>query len=156
MSENSARKNAKYFVFSNKPGLQLPPYRHPLDPKIAKGVTYVDNETVPGADFYCESTWLLPGQDLKTKFGKKPNKPLNTAEPHSHGWGEFIGFFGFNFDNITDLGAEVEFWIDGEKFMLTKSFTAFIPPGLTHCPLIVRNIVRPIMVITAGQTQLYR
>jgi len=32
-----------------------------------------------------------------------------------------------------------------EKYVITKSFMAFIPKGLVHCPLTVLNVKRPIL-----------
>ncbi len=31
-----------------------------------------------------------------------------------------------------------------EQYIITKSFLAFIPKGLAHCPLTVRDVKRPI------------
>lgn len=98
------KKNAKYFVFQDKPNLKLPPYRYPMDPKTSRRIVYLDSETVPGAKFYCEAVWLLPGERLMPKAGSKLR---NAVEAHTHPFGELMGFFGFNYDNIHDLGAEI-------------------------------------------------
>jgi hypothetical protein len=147
------KKNAKYFVFQDKPNLKLPSYRHPMDPKTSHRLVYLDSETVPGAKFYCEAVWLLPGERSQPKQGSKTG---NRVEAHSHPFGELMGFFGFNYDNIHDLGAEIELWIDGEKHVITESFSAFIPAGIVHCPLNIRNIVRPIFHFSAGPCELYQ
>ena len=45
-----------------------------------------------------------------------------------------------NFEDVTDLAAEVELWIGGEKHVIHKCFGAYIPPGVEQGPLIIRNI----------------
>lgn len=41
-------------------------------------------------------------------------------------------------------------WLDGEKHVMTRSFLAYIPAGMKHCPLIVRKVERPIFHFTVG------
>jgi hypothetical protein len=141
------KKNAKYFIFKDKPHLKLPSYRHPLDPKSIKRVVHLDADAVPGAKFYCESAWILPGAQSQPR--------QNWVDAHTHKWAEFMGFFGFNYDDIHDLGAEIELTIDGEKHLITESFAAFIPAGIVHCPLNIRNVKRPIFHFTAGPCAIY-
>jgi hypothetical protein len=141
------KKNAKYVITTYKKGLKLPEYRSPADPSIIKKVVYLDKDVVPDSNFYCEVMWLVPGEKWKTA-------PKQVDE-HTHTWGEFMGFFGFNYENIHDLGAEIEFWIDGEKKVITESFAAFIPAGVKHGPLIVRNVRIPIFHFSSGPTPKY-
>ena len=56
-------------------------------------------------------------------------------EPHTHDFGEVIGFFGTDPKNPNDLGAEIELYIDGERNYITETFLAYIPAGIIHCPL---------------------
>jgi hypothetical protein len=140
------KKNAKYFVTSDKKDLKLPSYRHIMDPAFVKRVLQLDSEAVPGADFYSEVMWIIPGSEA----------PLTQVDSHTHTWGEMIGFFGFNYEDIKDLGAEIEFTIDNEKHIITNSFAAFVPAGIQHGPLIIRNVVRPIFHFTAGPCKIYK
>jgi hypothetical protein len=139
------KRNAKYFLTADKPGLELPPYRYEMDPEFVKRITHLDAETVPGAEFYSEAMWILPGNEVS----------MTQMDSHTHAWDEFIGFFGFNYDDIQDLGGEIEFTVDEEKHIITKSFGAFIPAGVQHGPLIIRNVQRPIMHFMAGPTKMY-
>jgi hypothetical protein len=66
-----------------------------------------------------------------------------------------IGFFGYNYDNIQDLGAEIEITIDNEKNIVDRSFTAYVPPGVQHGPIIVKNVVRPIFWVSSGRAPRY-
>jgi hypothetical protein len=150
MADLKFRKN---FIFADKKNVKLPSYRNDPDSKFIKRITLVDKDTVPGAKFYNETLWILPG------FGDGPipaGKNGNFWEEHTHDFGELIGFYGFNFDDIMDLGAEIEFWIDGEKQVIRESFTSFIPAGIKHGPLTVRNVRRPIVHYIACETGEYR
>lgn len=104
-------------------------YRHYS--KWAKRILWMDHNVVEGA-FQMNCSWYL-----------KPNEPFFT-EAHTHDSDEIIGFFGSDHENPYDLGGEVEFWIEDEKYIITKSCLIFIPRGLRHCPLIIRQVFRPI------------
>jgi|WetSurMetagenome_2_1015567.scaffolds.fasta_scaffold632877_1 hypothetical protein len=147
------QKFLKNFIFGDKKGLKLPPYRMPVDPQFFKRMTVVDKDTVPGAQFYCETNWILPG------FGTQPlppGKKGNYWEEHSHNFGELMCFYGFNYENIQDLGAEIEYWIEGKKYIIKESFTSFIPAGVKHGPLSIRNVVRPIVHFVACDSPAYK
>jgi hypothetical protein len=141
------KRNAKYFLTADKTGLKLPPFRKLMDPEAVKRIVHLDAETVPGAEFYSEAMWILPGE--------KSAKGIKHFDSHTHDWDELIGFFGFNYDDIQDLGAEIEFTVDNEKHIITESFGAFIPAGVQHGPLIIRNVRLPVMHFMAGPTKMY-
>ncbi|MFP3975132.1 MAG: hypothetical protein ACLFVK_02790 [Dehalococcoidia bacterium] len=136
----------KYFVFQDKPNLKLPEYRHEIPKEVAQRVVYLDSEVVPDANFYAEAVWYWPG-------GKHTQEP--GVEAHTHPFSEMIGFFGTNTDDIHDLCGEVELWINGEQHIMDKSFVAFVPAGMEHCPLNIRRIDNPIFHFTAGPTKMY-
>jgi hypothetical protein len=146
-------KYAKYFITSDNANMLIPPFRMAADPRFVKRITQVDNEVVPGSQFFCETLWILPGFD---KQPIPPGKQGNYWEEHTHDFGELIGFYGFNFDNIMDLGAEIEFWVDGEKHIITESFSSFIPAGIKHGPLTIRNVKRPLVHYIACDTGMYK
>ncbi|OGO32478.1 MAG: hypothetical protein A2Z29_06655 [Chloroflexi bacterium RBG_16_56_11] len=100
---------------------------------------WLDGEVIPGA-FYSESVWIWP--DCASE------EPA--AREHKHTFTEVITFFGTDFKNPRDLCGEVELWLDGEKHVMTKSFLAYVPAGMLHCPLIVRRVDRPIFHFTVG------
>jgi len=139
-------KNAKYVIDYPKPDAKYPPYRVKNDPQIVKPVIQVDADTVQGAEFYAESKWILPGDKKEVKL----------CGSHTHPFNEMLGFFGFNYDNIQDLGAEIEVTIDNEKNIIDRSFAACIPAGMQHGPLIIRNIKRPILHVSSGPTTHYK
>lgn len=139
-------KNAKYVVDKPKANAKYPPYRVKNDPKIVKPIVQVDADTVPGAQFYAEAKWIVPGSKTEIKL----------CESHTHDFNEVLGFFGFNYDNIQDLGAEIEITIDNEKNVVDRSFAACIPAGIQHGPVIIRNIQRPIFHVSSGKASQYK
>jgi hypothetical protein len=138
-------KNAKYAVDKAKAHPKSLPFMSRTDPKVVKPVVTVDDEVVPGAEFYAETNWIMPGAKGEMKL----------CGPHSHEFGEMLGFYGFNYDNIQDLGAEIEIVIDGENNVLDRSFAAYVPPGVEHGPIIVRNVRRPIFWVSSGRAPRY-
>jgi hypothetical protein len=138
-------RNAKYVVDMPKANPEYPGYRVKNNPAIVKPIVQVDADTVPGSEFYAETKWLLPGPE-----------EIRLCETHTHEFNEVLGFFGFNYDNIQDLGAEIEITIDNEKNILDRSFSACIPAGVPHGPVIVRNIKRPIFHVASAKTGHYK
>jgi hypothetical protein len=141
------------FIFNDKKNLKLPAYRDEFGSKFVKRVTLVDKDMYKGAKFYNETMWILPG------FGTKPipaGKKGNFWEEHTHQFGELIGFYGLNHDDIMDIGADIEFWVDSKKYNIKESFTAFIPAGITHGPLTIKNVKRPIAHYIACTTGEYK
>jgi len=134
-------KNAKYAVDKPKAGPGLLPFETATDPKTVKPVVTIDNETVPGAVFSADTKWIVPGAKGEIKL----------CESHTHEYGEMLGFYGFNYDNIQDLGAEIEIIIDNEKNIVDRSFAAYVPPGVQHGPIIVRNVKRPIFWVSSAR-----
>ena len=56
---------------------------------------------------------------------------------------------------IQASGPGIEFTVDGEKQVITESFAAFIPAGIQHGPLIIRNVTKPIFAYSSGSTERY-
>jgi hypothetical protein len=108
--------------------------------KTGKLILWLDDAVLPGA-FQMNCSWYLHAN---------PDGP----GAHYHDVPEIIGFFSSDPDNPYDLGAEIEFWLEDEKFMLTKSCMIFVPKNMIHCPLILRRVDRPIFhftTVTAGK-----
>jgi hypothetical protein len=108
--------------------------------KFASRILYMDKNVVPGA-FQMNCSWYL-----------KPNSD-HLSQAHKHNEGEIIGFFSSDYQKPYDLGAEIEFWLEDEKFIITKSAMIFVPGGMRHCPLILLRVDRPVFhfsVLTSG------
>jgi hypothetical protein len=74
---------------------------------------------------------------------------------HLHDFDEIIGFIGNDPQNPGDLGGEVEFWMEDEKYLLTNSCLIWVPAGLRHCPLRVTRVDRPLLFLAFSMTQKY-
>jgi hypothetical protein len=136
--------HGKYIVTGPKQNLVVPPWGGSLSPETATRVMYLDSEVIPGAS-YLECAWFWP-TDKEDK---------GSPAPHKHDFDEVLGFYGTNPDDWTDLGAEIELWIGGEKNLMNKSFVAYIPAGTEHSPLKVMNVKRPVFHFASGQGKSY-
>lgn len=109
--------------------------------KYATRILWMDDNVVEGA-FHMNTSWFW-------KAG-----PTTEVKAHTHDSDEIIGFFGSDPQNPYDLGGEIEFWLEDEKHILTRSCLIFVPAGMKHCPLILKRIDRPIFhfsIVTGGQ-----
>jgi hypothetical protein len=103
--------------------------------QYARRILWMDKDVVPGA-FHMNTAWYLKAQmTLDDK-------------PHTHENDEIIGFFGNDWKKPADLGGEIEIYLEDEKQVITKSAMIFVPAGMTHCPLILRRVNRPIFHFT--------
>lgn len=137
-------KHGKYIVTEGKKDIPEPPWGGSLSPETTTHMMYLDSDVIQGA-FYVECVWFWP-TDKEDK---------GSPRPHKHDYDEVLAFFGTNWDNPKELGAEIELWIDGEQNLMNQSFVAFIPAGTMHCPLIFRKIDRPVFHFSAGQSTSY-
>ena len=121
-----ANWDEKYFVtnLQNTNMLDAPwnPY---FTDKEGTRLLALDDNIRKGA-FYMELAWFWPGQwpDHKGEEG--------TIKAHSHAFDETVAFIGTDRNNPYDLGGEIEFWVDGKKNILDRSFVAFLPAGTVH------------------------
>lgn len=69
--------------------------------------------------------------------------------PHSHDFHELLCFIGGDPTNIQDFDAEIELSIgeEQEKHLITSTTVVSIPPGLVHCPLIVKRVGSPVVFL---------
>ena len=109
----------------------------------ATRILWMDENVVDGA-FQMNCSWY-----------REPN-PGDSGEAfsHTHDSDEIIGFYGDNWKEPYDLGAEIEFWLEDEMHLITSSAMIFVPAGMRHCPLILRKVDRPIFhfsVLTGGE-----
>lgn len=127
-------------------------FRRPLE-----HVIWMDGEVIPGS-FYAEVTWMwppsMPGQRPRVITPEMAQKMPGILS-HKHEFDEVLTMFGTNVADPGDLGGEIEFWLEDEQFMLTRSFLAYIPAGMTHCPLKMHWMERPIFHYTTGPGQIY-
>jgi hypothetical protein len=95
---------------------------------------------------YVDCAWFWP----------QPKEVVVVDKGHAHNFGEVVTFFGSNPDDPTDLGGKIEFWLGGEPHTITKSCVIFVPKGVTHCPLILKKVDRPIFHFATATDKNYR
>ena len=168
-----ASKYGKYITTELKRGIVMPGYKGPQ--QISQGyrdgyrlglehVLWMDNEVLPGG-FYGEYTWQWPNTMKDQRPMPRMQMPaLVTPElvksgkvpgimPHAHPFIEIFSYFGTNVDDPSDLGGEIEFWLEDEMHIIDSSAMIFVPRGMKHCPLILRKVDQPIFhfsVVTEG------
>lgn len=141
-------KNEKYVLTTDKKNPVFPSFRHDMESRFVKRALQLDADTVPDAEFYSEAKWIVPGDTSP--------EGVRLVDSHTHTFGELISFCGFDYDDIQDLGAEIEFTVDNETHLITRSFAAFIPAGVRHGPLIIRKVRKPVFHMTAADTGRYK
>ena len=132
--------NSKYIITQPKKDLVVPQWGGNLSDTRSTRMMYLDSEVRKGA-FYVECVWFWPTREEDT----------SSPDPHTHDFDEVIGFFGTDKENLNDLGAKIELWIDNEKNIITETFLAFIPAGVVHCPLKILSIEKPVFHFATGQ-----
>ncbi len=136
VSKPGKKGNSRYIVTGNSRVQKRPAYMREANPKYMRLMAYIDNTVIPDAELGCETYWLLPGE--------KSNAGSLFMDAHTLQHGTSIVLNAMNYDDITDLCAEAELWIGGEKHIINKSFGAYIPPNVEQGPLIIRNISKQI------------
>ena len=106
-------------------------------------LTYMSNDLVPGSNVYLELGWIWEVPD--------PNPEILE---HSHEYDEIVLHIGSDPQNPEDLGAEIEFVVDGEPLIIDRTSAIFIPKGVKHGPVTWKRVDRPhlqmALIIGAG------
>lgn len=131
LNNESGRYAANIVQVGGGPSMD-PAFKEIYD-RFAKRVIWIDGEVCPGA-FQMNTAWYHRVPDRDPIFG-----------PHVHDdCDELIGFFSSNPDDPYDLGGEIEFTIGDEVHLLTRSSIIFVPAGVSHNPMRILKVDRPI------------
>jgi hypothetical protein len=84
------------------------------------------------------------------------SSPFSFDNPHSHKFPEILCFIGSNPEDVTDLGAEIEFTIGGEKHLINTSAVVSIPPKVKHCPIKFTKVEKPVMFLEISLTRIWK
>jgi hypothetical protein len=131
-------KYDKYFVFEGQPSPVHPAGTYPWVPLMR-----IDDGFMKGA-FYFECIWQIG-----------PTPESKAFKPHSHDWDEYVGFFGSNVDDPFNLNAEIQFWMNDEKHILTKNCLIFVPAGVWHGPVVVNKLTKPVFCLSTSTALRY-
>jgi hypothetical protein len=141
-------KYGKFFITETPPNPL-----HPQNRNIVSDFPWVNtlwiNEELQGkvkGAFYMETNLVVRAQEGGPESGGRPQK---------HDWDEYLVFLGTDPENPFDLGGEVEFWVEDEKHVITKTCALFIPRGVFHTPFYMRRVDRPFVFFTTGNTLKY-
>ena len=132
MLMNNEGEYGKYIIQElNNPNTGTPEFQAMYN-RFAKRILWIDGNMVPGA-FQMNTAW----------YKKVPERdPI--FDEHAHDSDELIGFFSSDPENPYDLGAELEVTINGEKHLINKSSLIFVPANMSHMPLRILKVDRPI------------
>ena len=84
------------------------------------------------------------------------SKPMSFDHPHSHDFPEMLCFIGGNPEDVSDLGAEIDFTIRGETHTITSTAVVSIPSNVEHCPINIRKVTKPIIFLEISLTRVWK
>ena len=123
--------------------------------RFGERIHWVDSNNIPGAFQMNTCWWYKPTLGLGGKDENGEPKKGGGVTEHTHEYAEIIGFYGSDSANPWELNGEVEFWVNGEQHILTKSTMVFLPPNMPHCPLIVNRVDKPIFHFSVVMNNTY-
>lgn len=132
------------------PAIHAKPEAQAAYATFGRRIHWVDSANMPGS-FQMNTCWWYKSN--REQALASPNGPV--SKPHQHTYPEILGFYGSNPEDPYDLGGEVEFWINGEQHIITRSSMVFLPPNTPHCPLYVNRVDRPIFHFSVVMNELY-
>lgn len=126
--------NEKYLV--SKPAYEVvPPFE--VAGRIGPAMTLMSNNLIPGSNMYVEAGWIVDMPD--------PNPHILE---HTHNYDEIVLHIGIDPRNPEDLGAEIEFSLNGTPLTIAKTSAVFVPKGMKHGPLTWKRVDRPHLEMT--------
>lgn len=87
--------------------------------------------------------------DVSISYHCLADTRYKAEHPHTHNFHELLCFIGGDPKNIKDFGAEIEISLgeEQEKHLINSTTIVSIPPGLVHCPLIVKKCDKPVIFL---------
>lgn len=104
---------------------------------------------VPAPQFLISGKQHLDGYPFSIGWSLLTEPFTMVPSSHSHDYDQIVCFNGGDPNDIRDFGAVVEFGLGEEEEIqvITTSTFIWIPKGLAHGPLHVKEITKPIMFI---------
>jgi hypothetical protein len=72
-----------------------------------------------------------------------------------HDSDELMMFIGSDPENHESLNAEIELWLENDRLTLTQTSIVFIPAGIAHGNIEVRNVKKPVICYSCLMTSSY-
>ncbi|WP_186306908.1 hypothetical protein [Mesorhizobium amorphae] len=104
------------------------------NPPNTGGFELVGTLVQPNAKIHMTHIWITPF-----------NRHLHWVSEHVHDYDEVLIWTGNDPENPQDLGAELYIDIEGERRIINKSGSIYIPAGVRHCPLGFHYVNRPFL-----------
>lgn len=137
MIKNNEGKFGKYIVQQlTDPGYCSTAEQKENYAKFARRLLYMDTNIVPGA-FQMNTAWYH-------------SRTMKEQGEHVHSFPEMVGFYGSDPEDPYNLGAEIEFTIEGESHLLTKSSLIYMPAGVKHLFKAILKIDKPVFHFSVG------
>ena len=89
----------------------------------------------------------LGGADFSLGYSCLTEPFLMVDESHSHDFDQLIFYLGGDSRNIGEFDAEIEMYLDNQKYVIDYTSCVYIPAGLLHGPLDVKKVNKPVMFI---------
>ncbi len=145
--DSSGTRYGRFIITEPKPHWDPnnPPPPPPPGSRTAKSnqIVSLDDEASQGG-FYVDFVWIWSGDTTMS------------VEPHAHDFDEMIGIIGFcGKDDPRKVDGDVSIVLGDEKHIINQSSLIYIPKGLNHCPLEFRNVNRPVLCFTIGNTPMW-
>jgi len=129
---NTEGEYGKYILQDlHDPNAGTPEFREIYN-RFAKRILWLDDNIIPGA-IQMNTAWYKDVPERDPIF-----------EEHTHEYDEIIAFFGSDPDNPYELNAELELAINGEWHKVTKSSLIYVPANMSHMPLSIKRVDKPI------------
>jgi hypothetical protein len=91
----------------------------------------------------------IPGSHLMLGFAyiDKPEDKIGIKAHIHHDRDQWIFLFGAR--DFTEFDADVQFYLENEWHRIDYPFYAYIPKGMTHEPLVISRVGKPLIFIDA-------
>lgn len=124
--------NTKFFAFASQgtfasPGDQVASPWSSHDSEIR--IVGMDNQHIKGCIFG-EASWIV--------------RPFNRNGMLKHHSDKLIIFIGSDPNAPDNLSTEIEFWIENDKLVLTRTCVVFVPAGAAYGRIAVKNLKKPV------------
>jgi hypothetical protein len=144
--DKNGKRYARYIItepaphFPSNPALRRPP-PPPSPTAKATHIVSLDNDVSPGG-FYVDFVWIWSGEMTMS------------PQAHTHDFDEMVGIIGYPADREQprEVGNDVSIVLGDEKHAIKQSALIFVPKGLPHCPIDFKNITKPVLCFTIGNT----
>ena len=100
-------------------------------------MTLMSNNLIPGSNMYVEAGWIVGMPDPNPCIGE-----------HVHDYDEIVMHIGTDSGDQEDLGAEIEFMVDGKPLIINKTSSVYVPKGVKHGPLTWKRFTKPHIEMT--------